>query len=87
VISGGLTGLSFYHAAFDLPFGPIRHTGVPHHYWGAEPGESEMDFSARRARGLETLIVEEGPETVAAFIGEPVLGTGASFHRRRATGR
>lgn len=76
VISGGLTGLAFYHAAFDLPFGPIRHTGVPHHYWGAEPGESEEAFSARRARELDELIQREGPETVAAFIGEPVLGTG-----------
>jgi L-2,4-diaminobutyrate transaminase len=76
VMSGGLTGLSFYHAAFDLPFGPIRHTGAPHHYWGAEPGESEKEFSARRARELEAMILEEDPDTVAAFIGEPVLGTG-----------
>ena len=76
VMSGGLTGLSFYHAAFDLPYGPIRHTGVPHHYWGAEAGEGEEEFSARRARELEELILREGPDTVAAFIGEPVLGTG-----------
>jgi L-2,4-diaminobutyrate transaminase len=76
VMSGGLTGLSFYHAAFDLPFGPIRHTGAPHHYWGAEPGESEAEFSTRRARELDEMIEREGPDTVAAFIGEPVLGTG-----------
>lgn len=76
IMSGGLTGLSFYHNAFDLPTGPIRHTGVPHHYWGAEPGESEADFVARRARELEAMILAEGPETVGAFIGEPVLGTG-----------
>ena len=50
VISGGLTGLSFYHDAFDLPTGPIRHTSVPHYYWGANEGESEADFVARRAR-------------------------------------
>ena len=76
VISGGLTGLSFYHDAFDLPTGPIRHTGVPHYYWGANEGESETDFVARRARELEEMILAEGPETVGAFIGEPVLGTG-----------
>jgi L-2,4-diaminobutyrate transaminase len=76
VMSGGLTGLSFYHAAFDLPYGPIRHTGAPHHYWGAAASESEEEFSARRARELEELILREGPETVGAFIGEPVLGTG-----------
>jgi L-2,4-diaminobutyrate transaminase len=76
VMSGGLTGLSFYHAAFDLPYGPIRHTGAPHYYWGAEPGESEEAFAQRRARELEEMIQAEGPDTVAAFIGEPVLGTG-----------
>ena len=76
VISGGLTGLSFYHQAFDLPYGPIRHTGAPHHYWGAQAGESEEAFSARRARELEEMILAEGPDTIAAFIGEPVLGTG-----------
>lgn len=76
ILSGSLTGMSFYHAAFDLPTGPVRHTGVPHHYWGAEPGESEADFSARRAQELEALILAEGPDTVGGFIAEPVLGTG-----------
>jgi L-2,4-diaminobutyrate transaminase len=76
VIAGGLTGMSFYHHAFDLPLGPILHTGVPHHYWGAEPGESEEAFSRRRAQELDELIQREGPDTVGAFIAEPVLGTG-----------
>lgn len=76
VISGSMTGMSFYHTAFDIPAGPIRHTGAPHHYWGAEAGESEADFSRRRARELNELIEREGPETVGAFIAEPVLGTG-----------
>lgn len=76
VIAGSMTGLSFYHDYMDLPRQIIRHTGVAHHYWGAEDGESERDFSARRAAELEELIVAEGPETVGAFIAEPVLGTG-----------
>lgn len=76
VISGSMTGMSFYHDHMDLPMGLIRHTGAPHHYWGAEPGETEMQFSARRAQELEDLILREGPDTVGAFIGEPVLGTG-----------
>lgn len=54
----------------------IPHTGVPHHYWGGEVGESELDFSKRRAEELEALIIKEGPDTIGAFIGEPVLGTG-----------
>lgn len=76
VISGSMTGLSFYHQHMDLPLPIVRHAGVPHHYWGAQPGESERQFSQRRAEELEALIVAEGPETVAAFIAEPVLGTG-----------
>ncbi|PVE21048.1 hypothetical protein DC522_28760 [Microvirga sp. KLBC 81] len=76
VISGSMTGMSFYHDYMDLPVSGIIHTGVPHHYWGAHPGETELEFSQRRAAELEQLILREGPETVGAFIGEPVLGTG-----------
>jgi L-2,4-diaminobutyrate transaminase len=76
VISGSMTGMSFYHNEMDLPVAGILHTGVPHYYWGAEPGESEEAFSERRARELDDLILREGPDTVAAFIAEPVLGTG-----------
>ena len=76
VVSGSMTGMSFYHEHMDLPVGNILHTGVPHHYWGSETGESESDFSKRRAEELEALIIEEGPDTVGALIGEPVLGTG-----------
>ena len=76
VISGSMTGMSFYHDHMDLPLPGILHTGVPHHYWGAEPGESEEAFARRRAAELDALIVREGPDTVAAFIAEPVLGTG-----------
>jgi L-2,4-diaminobutyrate transaminase len=60
----------------DLPVSNILHTGAPHYYWGSEASESELDFSKRRAAELEQMILEEGPDTVAAFIGEPVLGTG-----------
>lgn len=76
VVSGSMTGMNFYHAHMDLPVKSILHTGVPHYYWGAEPGESETAFSKRRAAELEQMIIDEGPETVGAFIGEPVLGTG-----------
>lgn len=76
VVSGSMTGMSFYHDHMDLPLPGILHTGVPHHYWGAEPGENEIDFSQRRAAELDAMIRREGPETVAAFIAEPMLGTG-----------
>ena len=76
VMAGSMTGLNFYHNFMDLPIAAIIRTGAPHHYWGAEPGESEEQFSARRASELEALILNEDPETIGAFIGEPVLGTG-----------
>ena len=76
VISGSMTGMAFYHDHMDLPLPIVRHAGVPHHYWGARDGEGERDFSARRATELEAQIVAEDPETVGAFIAEPVLGTG-----------
>ena len=76
VLSGSLTGMSFYHENMDLPIAGILHTGVPHYWRGAEAGETEAEFSRRRADELEAMIVREGPETVGAFIGEPALGTG-----------
>ncbi|RWH67684.1 aminotransferase [Mesorhizobium sp.] len=76
VVSGSMTGMSFYHDHMDLPLPQIVHTGVPHHYWGANAGETEVEFSARRAQELDKLIQRLGPDNVGAFIGEPVLGTG-----------
>jgi L-2,4-diaminobutyrate transaminase len=76
VMAGSMTGLNFYHNFMDLPISAIVRTGAPHYYWGAEAGESEEQFSARRAAELEALILREDPETIGAFIGEPVLGTG-----------
>ena len=76
VASASLTGLAAWHRDFDLPIANILHTECPHHYRFAEPGESEEDFATRLAAGLEQLIQDEGPETVAAFIAEPVMGAG-----------
>jgi L-2,4-diaminobutyrate transaminase len=76
VMAGSMTGLSLYHSLMDLPVPAILRTGAPHYYWGAEAGETEEQFSARRAAELEALILREDPDTIGAFIGEPVLGTG-----------
>ena len=76
IVSGSLTGLPVFHQAFDLPIDQVRHTVTPHYYWGAKDGMSEREFSKYCAQELENMILAEGPETVAAFIGEPVLGTG-----------
>ena len=76
VMTGGLTGLPGLHAGFDLPLPMIRHTTAPHRLREGRPGESEEEFAARMADDLEQLILAEGPDTVAAFIGEPVQGAG-----------
>ena len=76
IASGSLTGLAFAHDDFDLPIARILHTDCPHYYRGAKPGESEEAFAARLAANLEGLILREGPDTVAAFFAEPVMGAG-----------
>jgi 4-aminobutyrate--pyruvate transaminase len=76
VASGSLTALPYAHRFFDLPIAKILHTDCPHHYHHAMEGETEEDFATRLAENLEAMIIEEGPETVAAFIAEPVIGAG-----------
>jgi 4-aminobutyrate--pyruvate transaminase len=76
IASASLTGLPNNHIDFDLPIANVLHTACPHHYRFAEPGESEEDFATRLAGQLEDLILKEGPDTVAAFIAEPVMGAG-----------
>jgi len=74
--SASLTGLANNHRDFDLPIAGILHADCPHHYRFAREGESELDFGLRLARQLEELILREEPDTVAAFIAEPVMGAG-----------
>ena len=75
--AASLTGLAPMHTQWDLPLdGRFLHTDCPHHYRFAEKGESEADFATRLAHNLEQLILQEGPETVAAFIAEPVMAAG-----------
>jgi 4-aminobutyrate--pyruvate transaminase len=76
IAAASLTGLAFAHDDFDLPIARILHTDCPHYYRGAQPGESEEAFAARLAANLEGLILREGPDTVAAFFAEPVMGAG-----------
>ena len=76
VAAASLTGLPYAHNAFDLPIERIRHTVCPSFYHGAKQGESEAEFADRMADELEALILGEGPETVAAFIAEPIMGAG-----------
>jgi 4-aminobutyrate--pyruvate transaminase len=76
IAAASLTGIPTNHRDFDLPLPGFLHAGCPHHYRFAQDGESEEDFATRLAAELDALIVKEGPDTVAAFIAEPVMGAG-----------
>ncbi|MSU88886.1 aminotransferase class III-fold pyridoxal phosphate-dependent enzyme [Rhodobacteraceae bacterium 2CG4] len=76
LVSGSLTGLDPFHRAFDLPLSQVLHTTAPYYFRREKPEQSEAQFSAQCAADLEALIEREGADTIAAFIAEPVLGTG-----------
>ncbi len=76
LVTGSLTGLKLFHDKFDLPLDRILHTEAPYYYLRPDLGMSESDFVAHCVDELEKLIAREGADTIASFIGEPVLGTG-----------
>jgi len=76
LMTGSLTGLELFHKKFDLPLANVLHTEAPYYFRRADRSMSEQAFSAQCAQKLEAMILQEGPNTIAAFIGEPVLGTG-----------
>lgn len=76
LMTGSLTGLELFHNKFDLPLANVLHTTAPYYFKRADRSLSEQDFSDYCAAQLEAMIVTEGADTIAAFIGEPVLGTG-----------
>ncbi|MBU3029349.1 aspartate aminotransferase family protein [Paracoccus marinaquae] len=76
LMTGSLTGLELFHRKFDLPLAQVIHTEAPYYYRRPDLSLSEADFTAHCVERLEALIAAEGAGTIAAFIGEPVLGTG-----------
>ncbi len=76
VAAASLSGLGVFHADFDLPIAGVLHTDCPHHWKYGEAGESEEAYASRIVRNLGDMIEREGPETIAAFIAEPVMGAG-----------
>ncbi len=71
--SGSLTGLPANHRDFDLPIIPVTHLTTPHLRTSGLDGEMEAEFTARLLKEIEDTILAEGPETIAAFIGEPLM--------------
>jgi L-2,4-diaminobutyrate transaminase len=74
--ASNLTGLPAVHAKLGLPLPGFLHLSTPHYYREADPGMSEAQFVNKLVAELEETIEREGPETVAAFIAEPVMGAG-----------
>ena len=75
-VSAALTGLAYVKGGFDLPETEVIRISRPHHHKEAKPNESERQFADRLVRELDDTIRAEGPETIAAMIGEPVMGAG-----------
>lgn len=75
LITGSLTGLEAFQKRFDL-LDRVLHTEAPYYFRRTDVAMSEAEFVADCAARLEELIEREGVDTIAAFIGEPALGTG-----------
>jgi L-2,4-diaminobutyrate transaminase len=73
--SGSLTGHPVVHQHFDLPMAGVLHAAAPDYFRRADRTQSEAQFCAQLVSDLEAMIEREGPETVAAFIAEPVMGS------------
>ncbi len=69
------TGLAPYWQMFEPRVPGFIHIQMPYAYRfeGARPGETVGQAAARE---LEEAILREGPDTVAAFIAEPITGAG-----------
>ena len=76
VAAGALTSLPACLTHFDAPIDAlgILRTDAPHYYRGRKPGETEPEFVERIVANLERLIIDEGPESIAAFLVEPITG-------------
>jgi len=74
--AASLSGIPTMHKHFDLPMPETIRVSCPHPYQFAQAGETPDAFAARLARELEDTILREGPDTVGAFIAEPVQGAG-----------
>ena len=79
VATVSLTGKPDMHAKFNLPLDGFLHADCPYYFREGRDGESEEEYATRLAENLDRLIEAEGPETVAAFFAEPVLGSAGAI--------
>ncbi len=74
-VSASMTGKP-YNSVFGLPLDGFIHLTCPHFWREGQEGETEAQFTARMAQELEDTIQREGPDTIAGFFAEPVMGAG-----------
>ena len=75
IAGASLGGMKHMHEQGGPWLPGIEHIMQPY-LFGEGQGEDAAAFGKRAADALEARILEVGPETVAAFIGEPVQGAG-----------
>lgn len=76
IVAASMCGLPRMHREYGLPLPGFLHTHCPDAYHGALPGETDEAFASRLAADLEAMILAEGPDTIAAFIAEPINAGG-----------
>ncbi|MEU2623378.1 aminotransferase class III-fold pyridoxal phosphate-dependent enzyme [Streptomyces sp. NPDC007157] len=76
VAAGSATGLEFIHRGFGLPLASYVKVPCPDPHGPLGQGMSEERFVERLIGRLERLIAVEDPDTIAAFIAEPILSAG-----------
>ncbi len=70
-----LTGVAFDHQGFDLAPDLVHRISNPNPYRRPD-GLSEANFLDHLVREFEDKILEIGPDNVAAFFAEPIMGAG-----------
>ncbi|MGP2490195.1 aminotransferase [Mesorhizobium sp. PUT5] len=76
IVAASLSGIPSMHKLYDLPVDRILHAEAPHFYRNGGENETEEEYASRLAGELEDLIRAEGPDTIAAFFAEPIMGAG-----------
>ena len=76
IMTASLTGKDYVKSASGLPLQEVRHLTCPHHWREGLAHESEQEFSERLALELEQTIRNTGPDSIAGFFAEPVMGAG-----------
>jgi putrescine---pyruvate transaminase len=76
IAGASLGGMKAMHKQLGGAVPNIVHVMAPYAFEQAEPGESDEAFGLRAARAIEDAILAAGPDKVAAFIGEPIMGAG-----------